>query len=85
MDNLIAISIHNFRSHEPEAQKISQIPSMSSEILVDKENHEILLATAVVNIISENGYPISDRLILHNGSECILASGKFGRILNNES
>ncbi|KAG5868773.1 hypothetical protein JTB14_024591 [Gonioctena quinquepunctata] len=51
-------------SSEPESQGNSSAPSMPSALLVGKEDHEILLATAVVDVLSENGCPVEARLIL---------------------
>ncbi|KAG5882549.1 hypothetical protein JTB14_007156 [Gonioctena quinquepunctata] len=56
-----------FRAFEPESQENSSAPSMPSALLVGKEDHEILLATAVVDVLSENGCPVKARLILDNG------------------
>ncbi|KAG5860900.1 hypothetical protein JTB14_006827, partial [Gonioctena quinquepunctata] len=57
-----------FRAFEPESQENSSAPSMPSALLVGKEDHEILLATAVVDVLSENGCLVKARLILDNGS-----------------
>ncbi|KAG5872451.1 hypothetical protein JTB14_008951 [Gonioctena quinquepunctata] len=59
-----------FRAFEPESQEVG------------KEDHEILLATAVVDVFSENGCPVEARLILDNGSQCSFVSEKFVRKLN---
>ncbi|KAG5876045.1 hypothetical protein JTB14_031572 [Gonioctena quinquepunctata] len=71
-----------FRAFEPESQENSSAPSMPSALLVGKEDHEILLATAVVDVLSENGCPVKARLILDNGSQCSFVSEKFVRKLN---
>ncbi|KAG5870071.1 hypothetical protein JTB14_011305 [Gonioctena quinquepunctata] len=55
---------------------------MPSALLVGKEDHEILLATAVVDALSENGCPVKARLILDNSSQCSFVSEKFVRKLN---
>ncbi|KAG5861128.1 hypothetical protein JTB14_026804 [Gonioctena quinquepunctata] len=73
-----------FRAFEPESQENSSAPSMPSALLVGKEDHEILLATAVVYVLSENGCPVKARLILDNGILPVITS-KLPRIPLNKN